>query len=195
MKGNLILITVIIIVAVGASLLILSKVGGVTGYGIANCHTETYQEQEPYTDQECQQVPYLDTKCEQKKLSYKVEGVWCISCEPLCYNSILHFYTTPEYRVKITNLDTEYGGTFSINLGFYDSEGVFRAVQRSTYLQPSSSAELVTSDVSVIGFGSCAWKEISVPTKQVCTQFTNYRQDCNSVTKYRTVTKTKEVCY
>jgi len=132
----------------------------------ADCPTtaETYQEQEPYTAQECDNVA----------LSYSRTDFKCYTSQ------LLQDWINSE--CTINNLDST-GGTFSVKIGFVIG-GSDVVETQSAYLYPQTSHTFTKALKA--SASSCYCNEISpLPTKQVC----------RDVTKYQTVTRTRQVCY
>ena len=69
--------------------------------------------QVPYTDNVCSniQVPYNSQDCQNKPLSYKVDQTECAQ---------KGWFSPAKVTYKVTNLDTETGGSFSFWIGFVD---------------------------------------------------------------------------
>ncbi len=132
--------------------------------------TETYSEQEPYTDTECHNEP----------LGHNEE-------QTVCDDS--GFWNDAHISVRVNNLDTNNGGSFSIWLGFNLQTGGTTGGTFSQYIQAGSSYTF--SYTSSADTNGCTYHMTSIPSKEICEQVIKYRdvQKTRTVTKYRDVTK------
>ncbi|MEK6897947.1 MAG: hypothetical protein AABX28_01165 [Nanoarchaeota archaeon] len=140
-----------------------------------------YDAQEAYTEQE----PYADEVCENIALAYNKIDNYCTNFD----DNILFDDEPAKYSVTINNLDSENGGWFYADIGFYIGEQVVKESQQE-YIYPSSSATFYTERMSYIE--SCYFTITELPEKQECETVTKYQ----TITKYRTITKykTETVC-
>lgn len=139
-----------------------------------------YDAQESYTEQE----PYSDEECNNINLVYKLKRGSCIS-----YKDNLIFDDEPaRYDCTVSNLDSS-GGNFIIKIGFtMGSQKLINS--KNKYIYPQSEYTFYAEEMAEIDTCSCYME--SVPTKQECETITKYK----TVIKYRTVTKykTETVC-
>ena len=185
-----VLVVGVIIVAVAAFVLLTGNRGGggssTTGYFAVNpttqCRQVPYQDTEAYQEQECQNIPYTDRECESKPLTYSKTNYQCSR------GGLIGDWSVAECTVN--NLDSE-GGTFTVNIGVVVN-GNNVGEQQSQFIYPQSSQHFKYS--AKADMSTCYCNEVSVPTKQVCRDVIKTRQECNTATKYRPVTKYREEC-
>lgn len=137
-------------------------------------------EQQPYYEQECQSIPYTDRECENVELKYTRGDTRC--------------YTEGwlgDWRVSsctVTNLDDE-EGTFEAFAGL-SIDGQKIGDEESEKIYPLQSH---TFEYKLKASGSgCYCYLTKIPTKEECRDVLKTRQECNTVTRYRTVER--EVC-
>jgi hypothetical protein len=132
------------------------------------------QVQVPYYEQECNSVPYTDQECDNIALIYTKSNFKCR------YEGLFSDWSNVE--CTITNLDTQ-AGIFYVDIGV-KVKGTEIGERQSSYIYPQQSK---TYSYKLQAHGdSCYCNEVDIPTKQVCRDVIKTRQECKTVTKYRT---------
>ena len=178
-----------------------------------------YEEQESYLDTEIytEKVPYIDQECENKKLSYKVENFKpdskCINFDERCWEEYKLFGGCKHYEsycvkkeiytpLDITNLDSE-KGSWILQYSLFTNGNLKETYNKDIFLYPSETKKethtfILSGEEEVNKKLTAYWKILSVPTKQVCTDVTKYKDEQKSreIIKYRPVIKyrTEQVC-
>jgi hypothetical protein len=142
---------------------------------------ENYQTLEPYTEEQCVSVPYTEKNCETKNLSFS-------KLNQQCYWTGSPFDTLNS-ECMIINLDNQ-GGNFKVGVGI-NTKDTKLGQEEVAYIYPQQSFTFRFSAKTEMG--SCYCNEISIPTKEVCSDTFKTRKECYNTTRYSEVTKTRTV--